>query len=558
MPTDTLPEAVRGPLVGEAIIDGEPRIVVNGGKKDNFSAGSQKVRIFNPLTGTHADATDYPGETYQGDGTLPQGRAWQNVGRFANGDLLFIGNQNGVGGAGINACWRFVIADGTWTRLADITDSAGFFGFGRCNGSFIAFCTLNGTGSNTYQWDPNSDTWSAIFPSSDPVGTTHTLGAGCELGDCTPLIVRLFINEGDQTYTLLASTWDGAAWVDEPIDGPISYAAENGAPGAPQCVQLGGQKALVTITHGDLGAGHPVTAYRRASDGTWSAAAAPSNRAYFSLAGSYSGEAFAVGGELHFGLTDSIQRYDADGNAWAEFDVLPAPMEGVTAIVSGSKLYCFGGATAIDDFVDTVAIYDVAATSLLSCCVVPHHDVLVFDLRNPCGPGGADSLGQWYSWRPTGETPEAACLHGGVHHYLDEDGTVRYEVDGQEFDDVNQAILTAVETAPISFAQLEGAERLYWLQVDGHGAGDCTVRLTARTVTDDRDNPTVWTEDVAVTAATAALEGRLTPKGTSVAVRVEEVASDNLTAGHKLRAFGFEVGISGRMRRLNASKRVPG
>jgi hypothetical protein len=186
------------------------------------------------------------------------------------------------------------------------------------------------------------------------------------------------------------------------------------------------------------------------------------------------------------------------------------------------------------------------------------HDVLVFDMRNPCGPGGGDALGQWYAWTPTGELPRAACLHQGVHHYLDDDGVVRYEVPGVYADDATEQIRRKVHFAPISSANLLGAERIYRVQADGKWYDNTEERATAVIVEEKHADPVTQTEDVTMTDnSLEEYEFHPDPgRATSIEMTFEEQASDYLTRGWAFRALGFEVGIRGRMRKLGAAQQL--
>lgn len=198
-----------------------------------------------------------------------------------------------------------------------------------------------------------------------------------------------------------------------------------------------------------------------------------------------------------------------------------------------------------------------------SDCPAGDSDVncLVFDMRNPMPDPvrEGDALGAWYAWRYPGSEPRGAVYHDGAVHWVDDEGLVRRE-DPESYADSEAQILTELVFAPISMAGLQGAERLYKVQLDGTARGACGVQISADMVQDDVTAPAAWNPDpVMLTGTETALDARPSPgRCTSFAVTVAEVESDELTEGYALRGIGLEVGIAGKLRRINPSRRVPG
>jgi len=342
-------------------------------------------------------------------------------------------------------------------------------------------------------------------------------------------------------------------------------------------VPLDAGRALVLLDMRQLSDGSTYETRAYLYDGaTLAATANPgTSRKLFTCVGSFAGEAFIIGGDLGatandpHPLTTSIERYDAGAGTWAAFDDLPNAVREAAAILmpsaDGSRFYCLGGTDPNNDAVTDVSAFSCAAVtadmgqSLCGIPAVPHHDVLVFDMRNPCGDGGADALGQWYTWDPTGETPRAACLHQGVHHYLDDAGVVRYESPGVFADDGTEPIAVALDFAPWSLAELEGSERFYRLKALGKWLDATTIRVTAPVYKGNQETPvgTPWTRDVDLTTSTLQdFEFRPQPGRCAALELLFQETGDGLTRGWALRAIRIEVGTDDGMNASNVSQRV--
>ena len=195
---------------------------------------------------------------------------------------------------------------------------------------------------------------------------------------------------------------------------------------------------------------------------------------------------------------------------------------------------------------------------------------LVFDMRNPVPPDKAtsegDAFGQWYEHTIT-DNPRGACIHNGVSEQTDilagrlywiaDSAVVRYEQEDQNFDDTNTQILTDMQLARMSMANLHAAKRAYRAQMAGDGAGACTLRVSSNRISDDMETPpTPWTKDIAMTSSSGDIEFRPYPQSVSMFdVRVQEIASSDRTKGYRIKHFAFEIGTDGRMRHLPVSAR---
>jgi hypothetical protein len=185
---------------------------------------------------------------------------------------------------------------------------------------------------------------------------------------------------------------------------------------------------------------------------------------------------------------------------------------------------------------------------------------LVFDMKNlPREPlTQIDQIGQWYT-RSLVENPVAAAALNGVVYWLGSSGKVRYELEEQWYDAPDIAIFTKYHFAQISAAQLQAAKAIYRVLIDGEYRGACTQRVTAYIVEEQtRGDPVVWTDDVAMSDSSKE-EFDFTPdprRATTIEIVIEEVASGQLTEGWRLRSMAFEIGSTGKLRKLGPSQKI--
>jgi hypothetical protein len=182
---------------------------------------------------------------------------------------------------------------------------------------------------------------------------------------------------------------------------------------------------------------------------------------------------------------------------------------------------------------------------------------VVFDLANPVreATDPADALGQWYEHRLPGD-PVAACLHGGAVHYLDADGTVRYEDEGKVYDETSTQIRTKEHFAPLSLVNIGGAVRVYRVQLDGNSEGAVEMTFGAEISVERRGEPEQFEKDFDVEDGEGEVELYPVPqRATTVEYTLEEAESDVRVKGYKLRALELELGTDGKLRRLDVSQR---
>lgn len=189
----------------------------------------------------------------------------------------------------------------------------------------------------------------------------------------------------------------------------------------------------------------------------------------------------------------------------------------------------------------------------------PVHTALVFDMRNPCGEGGGDAVGQWYTWPLPGDVV-AATEHAGVHYYLTSDGRVHYETPDQYYDDESAAILPRVSFAPLSLGNIRGFERIHRIQGAGTWVGASSIQVTASITYGNGASPSTWQATIDMsTSAMQEFEVRPSPtRMTNIELIVEETETGNLTGGWRFKVLGLEMSVRGRMMRLPVSQKVSG
>jgi hypothetical protein len=363
--TSHLPQATILPYIGAACYVNQNHLVAVGGGGAGLFTLFTKARAFN-RDGTHLDLPDRPdGQCVQGDPGTAQG-----VARLPNGDLVLVGVTSGNALDQQAGCRRLVASTQTWATFptppqnGGATDQTEYFPFTLPDGRIVMFTTVSGS-FVSWIWDPGSNLWT---PTTAADAWNDQYQTGCRLSDGRVLIVGSYPSLHDSFFW---NWFDPSSGWKTDLTGPADTFTIGGGttatistPFAPALASLGGGKALLVINYFPDNATTVNKAF--VFNGTaWHEVPAPTtNRQAYGIAGSWSNEAFVVGGQ-RFDLTylDSIERFDGGLETWSAFDTLPAPARRVTCLTAcdpgGSLLWCAGGEDSTPAPIDTVLAYAV-------------------------------------------------------------------------------------------------------------------------------------------------------------------------------------------------------